>query len=136
MGRKAAWIAAILLLLYTGVGGIYRGASELSDARTPLQISVTAGVLIYGILGLAAAVALLVRHRWSVPLSTAWAVVVTYVASTTWLAYAGEDATIGAAITAGFGAGLIGVFVVWCARAVTRPATPHERLHTTSGDSR
>jgi hypothetical protein len=136
MGRKAAWIVAILLLLNTGALGLYSGVTELSDARTPLQISVTAGVLIYGIFGLAAAIALFVRHRWSVPLSIAWAVVVTYVASTAALAYAGEDATIGAAISGGLGAGLIGVLVVWCARAVTRPATPHERLHPTSGDSR
>ena len=116
MARKAAWIVAILLLLNTGVLGLYSGLGELSEARTPLQRSVTTGVLIYGVLGLAAAVALFVRHRWSVPLSIAWAVVITYVASAAAPAYAGEDATIGGAIAGGIGAGLIGVLVVWCAR--------------------
>jgi hypothetical protein len=118
MARKAAWIVAILLLLNTGVLGLYSGLGELSEARTPLQRSVTGGVLMYGVLGLAAAVALFVRHRWSVPLSIGWAVVVTYVASFAALAYAGEDATIGGAIAGGVGAALIGAFVVWCARMV------------------
>ncbi|HEX5076449.1 MAG TPA: hypothetical protein VFW03_24775 [Gemmatimonadaceae bacterium] len=133
MGRKAAWIVAILLLLNTGLVGFYNGVREFSEAHTPLQKSVTAGVFIYGIFGLSAAVALFVRHRWSVPLSAVWAVVVTYVASTAALAYEGEEATIGAAITAGVGAGLIGVFVVWCARVVTRPTIVPDRP---SGDVR
>jgi len=136
MGRKAVWIVAILLLFNTGLVGFYNGVTEFAEAHTPLQKSVTAGVFLYGIFGLSAAVALFVRHRWSVPLSIGWAVVVTYVATTAALAYAGEDATVGAAISGGIGAGLIGVFVVWCARAVTRPTIVHERSHPPSGDSR
>ncbi len=125
MARKAAWIVAILLLLNTGALGLYNGLSELSDAHTPLQKSVTMGVLMYGVLGLGAAGALLVRHRWSVPMSVGWAVVVTYVASAASLAYGGEEATIGGAVAGGLGAVLIGVFVVWCARTVTRAAPLH-----------
>jgi len=133
MGRKAVWIVAILLLFNTGLVGFYNGVTEFAEAHTPLQKSVTAGVFVYGIFGLSAAVALLVRHRWSVPLSAVWAVVVTYVASTAALAYAGEDATIGAAISAGVGAGLIGLFVVWCAREATRRTIVQDRP---SGDVR
>jgi len=133
MGRKAVWIVAILLLFNTGLVGFYNGVTEFAEAHTPLQKSVTAGVFVYGIFGLSAAVALLVRHRWSVPLSAAWAVVVTYVASTAALAYAGEDATISAAISAGVGAGLIGLFVVWCAREATRQTIVQDRP---SGDVR
>jgi len=133
MGRKAVWIVAILLLFNTGLVGFYNGVTEFAEAHTPLQKSVTAGVFVYGIFGLSAAVALLVRHRWSVPLSAVWAVVVTYVASTAALAYAGEDATIGAAISAGVGAGLIGLFVVWCAREATRQTIVQDRP---SGDVR
>jgi hypothetical protein len=118
MARKAAWIVAILLLLNTGVLGVYNGLTEMSDAHTPLQRSVTGGVLIYGVFGLAAALALFVRHRWAVPLSIAWAVAITYVASAAAPAYAGEDATIGGAIAGGIGAALIGLFVVWCTRMV------------------
>ena len=66
MGRKAVWIVAILLLFNTGLVGFYNGVTEFAEAHTPLQKSVTAGVFVYGIFGLSAAVALLVRHRWSV----------------------------------------------------------------------
>jgi len=136
MARRAAWIVSILLLLNTGGIGLYNGLTELRDARTVLQKSVTTGVLVYGIFGLAAAVALLLRHRSAVWLSVVWAIVVTYVASAASLAYGGADATVAGAVGGGVGAALIGVFVVWCARAVTRPATLNERLHAASGQSR
>jgi hypothetical protein len=124
MARKAAWIVSILLLLNTGGLGVYNGVTELSGARTPLQQSVTLGVLIYGVLGLAAAAMLIARQPVSVWLSVAWTAVVTYVASTAALAYAGDDATIGGAVAAGIGALLIGIGIVWCARAVTRTPRP------------
>ena len=73
MARKAAWIVSILLLLNTGALGLYNGLSELSDARTPLQVSVTGGVLVYGILGLAGTVAFIVRNPMAVWISAAWA---------------------------------------------------------------
>ena len=136
MARKAAWIVAILLLLNTGGLGVYNGLTELADAHTPLQRSVTLGVLIYGIFGLAAAAALIVRHRWAVALAAVWAIVITYVASAAALAYAGDDATPGGALAGGLGAALIGAFVVWCARTTTRPASLQERLHAPSSDAR
>jgi hypothetical protein len=129
MGRKAAWILSILLLLNTGALGIYNGTTELSQATTPLQRSVTGGVLVYGILGLAGAIALIGRRRSAVWLASAWTAVVTYVASTAALAYAGADATVGGAVAAGVGAAVLGLGVVWCARAVTRPASLHDRVH-------
>ena len=129
MGRKAAWILSILLLLNTGALGVYNGTTELSQATTPLQRSVTGGVLIYGILGLAGAIALIARRRSAVWLASAWTAVVTYVASTAALAYAGADATVGGAVAGGVGAAVLGLGVVWCARAVTRPASLHDRVH-------
>ena len=58
------------------------------------------------------------------PLSLAWALVITYVASMAALAYAGADATTGGALAAGIGAFAIGIGVVWCARVVTRGVHP------------
>jgi hypothetical protein len=136
MTRKVAWIVSILLLLNTGGLGLYNGLSELSDAHTPLQRSVTTGVLIYGILGLAAAVTLMMRRPVAVWFSIGWAIVITYVASTAALAYSGADASVGGALAGGLGAALIGIGVVWCARMVTRPATLQERLHAPSGVQR
>lgn len=129
MGRKAAWILSILVLLNTGALGVYNGVTELSQPTTPLQRSVTTGVLVYGILGIAGAIALIARWRSAVWLASAWAGVVTYVASTAALAYAGSDATVGGAVAAGVGAALIGLGVVWCARTLTRPASLHDRVH-------
>ena len=122
MARKVAWIVSILLLLNTGGIGLYNGITELSEANTPLQKSVTLGVLLYGILGLAAAIMLAARRPVAVWLTVGWAIVVTYVASTAALAYAGTDATVGGALAAGIGALLLGAGVVWCARVVTRPS--------------
>ena len=128
MGRKVAWILSILLLLNTGLLGLYDGARELGDAHTPLQRSVTLGVLTYGILGTAAAIALIARHRSALWLSVGWAIVVSYVATAASIAYGGADVPIGGAIAGGAGAALIGACVLWCARTVTRKATLHDRV--------
>jgi|SRR5687768_8628172 len=133
MARRAAWILSILLLLNTGAIGVYNGLTELSGARTPLQRSVTIAVLVYGVLGLGAAIALIARRRSAVWLSAAWTIVVTYVASTAALAYASADATTGGAVAAGVGAALLGLGVVWCARITTRPASLHDRVQSAAG---
>lgn len=129
MARKAAWLLSILLLLNTGGLGLYNGVTELSQANTPLQRSVTGGVLAYGVFGIAAAAALIGRWPIAVWLAAIWAVVITYVASTAAIAYAGDDASVGGALAGGMGAALIGLLVVWCARTVTRPASLHDRVH-------
>lgn len=132
MGRKVAWIFAILVLLSTGAAGFFNGVNEISQAVTRVQHSVTIGVFLYGIFGIAAAVALIARHGSAVKLTSAWAVVVTYVASVASLAYAGDEATIGGAIAGGVGAAIIGIGIVWCARVATRPASLHDRVHATA----
>jgi uncharacterized membrane protein len=119
MKRKIGWALSLLVLLGTGATGIYNGARELPGAHTTLQYSVTIGVLLYGILGVAAGAAMAVRHPLSVWLAALWGVVVTYVASTAALAYAGPDATVGGAVGGGLGAALIAVGVIWSARAST-----------------
>lgn len=120
MTGKVAWIVSILLLLNTGGLGLYSGLNDLSDARTPLQRSVTYGVITYGVLGLVAAGALIVRHRSARWLTVGWAAVVTYVASAAVPAYAGADASLAGAISGGVGAALVGALVVWATRVSTR----------------
>jgi hypothetical protein len=122
MRRSVAGTLSVLMLLATGVLGVYSGTRELGDAHTRLQKSVTIGLLVYGALGLAATAAMLARHRSAVWLATLWGVVVTYVASTAALAYAGSDATIVGAVAAGIASALIAVGVVWGARVMTRRA--------------
>lgn len=121
MARRVAWILSILLLLNVGALGIYNGLNELSGARMPLQKAVTLGMLTYGLLGVAAALALMVRHRSARWLTIAWAIVVTCVASVASITYGGGDATIGGSIAGGVGAALLGLGVVWCASTGTNP---------------
>lgn len=122
MGRRIAWILSTLVLVTTGVLGLYDGISDLAGVQTPLQRSVTFGVILYGALGLIAAAALLLRRRSAVWLAAAWALVVTYVASTAAIAYAGDSVTLGAALASGVSTALIGAGVVWTAAKVRRTA--------------
>jgi hypothetical protein len=117
--QRIGWWLTLLTLLVTGVRGVVSGSLELDEARTPLQRSVTIGVLTYGVVGLAATAALLARRRAAVWLAALWGVAETYAASTAALAYAGGDATVGGAVASGVAAALIAVGVVWGARAAT-----------------
>jgi hypothetical protein len=132
MGRSIARIVGILLLLVTGLLGLYNGVVERGDVETPLQASVNAGVLLYGVLGLVGAYAALRRRRWGVWSVTAWAVLITYVSGTAALAFAGADASVVGAVSAAVGAALIGAFVVWAVRPVSSPepaaSTPSRTL--------
>jgi len=111
--RRAARTLALLILLTTGLLGLYNGVTEWSDARTTLQRSVTIGVVLYGALGLASTYALLRRRAWSVWSITAWAVVVTYVSGTAALAYGGDAVTTMTALASGLAGALVGAFVLW-----------------------
>ena len=120
--RRIAWVLSILVLALTGVIGVNNGIREWSDAVTPLQRSVTGGVFLYGVLGLAGAVGLGLRRRWSYPVAIAWGVVVTYVPGAAVMAYA-PDGTWGAALTGSVAAALIAVGVAWTARATSSSET-------------
>jgi hypothetical protein len=134
MARKVAWILSILVLANTGFIGLYNGVTEMPDAHTPLQQSVTIGVLIHGALGVAGVVALVARHESALWLTVAWAIVVTYVASMAVIAYGGADATVGGAVGAGIGSAVLGLGMIWCARTILRPASLHDRVHASSDD--
>jgi hypothetical protein len=120
MLRTVAWLLAALVLLFTGVMGLYNGVTEWPGAATRWQQSVSLGVLLYGVLGLVAGIGLLLRRAWSVRWAIAWAVVVTYVAAAAVVAYGGEG--FGPAAVAGVATALIGWLVVAATRHAVRPA--------------
>jgi hypothetical protein len=123
--RRVGLILAIAILFVSGALGLLNGVRELSQTLTPLQRSVSTGVLVYGIAGVAGGIALVVRHRSAIWLAGIWGVVVTYVSSLAAIAYAGTDATLAGAIASGIGTALIAAGVVWAARLATRsPAGP------------
>lgn len=124
LGAKIGWLLAVLVLLLTGGLGVNNGVTEWPDAHTALQRSVTGGVLVYGLVGIAAGAGLALRKRWSVGLALAWAILITYVSGAAVVGYGGEDAPVAAAIPASLASALIGGLVTWAARVATRRDTP------------
>jgi hypothetical protein len=47
-GRKVGWTLSLLMLFATGALGLFNGLRELAYTLTPLQRSVSIGVLVYG----------------------------------------------------------------------------------------
>ena len=124
MGRTIVWVLSLLLLSFTGVVGVYNGLTEWEEARTAMQHSVTAGVLLYGVLGLLTAFGLFRRRRWSVGTAIAWALAVTYVPGVAVMAYGGDGAILSSAIAASGAAAVIALGVVWTAHVMTRGDVP------------
>jgi hypothetical protein len=63
MWRRLARVLALALLLISGGIGLRDGLTDWSGVTNGLQAIVTGGVLAYGVLGLAAALAVLRRWR-------------------------------------------------------------------------
>jgi hypothetical protein len=128
---KAAWILAVLVLVGTGALGLVNAMQEWRDNVSALQYSVTAGVALYGVLGLVGGAGLARRRVWSVPVTTAWAAVVTYVATVASFAYSDptftHPGTTAGVIGAFVGSALIGALIVWIARRSTRAAAAAAR---------
>lgn len=110
MWVKIGWVVALLMLAGTGIAGVYNVTAELPHARTPLQTATSAGVGAYGVLGLAAAVGLLMRRRWALIPTLLWAIAITAVAVMAPLAYAPEagvaSVLAGGVVTVGIGAAI------------------------------
>jgi hypothetical protein len=128
--RKVGWVLSISVLFLTGIVGLLNGVREIGDVHSRLQLTVTCGVLLYGVLGLAAGVGLARRRPWSVNLSVAWAIVVTYVSTVASFAYSdptfSQSGTLAGTVAAGVSTALIGAAVVWVARVATRAQNlPH-----------
>jgi hypothetical protein len=124
-------LLAMLLLSVTGVLGLYNGISELNDPITGLQRSVNVAVLLYGALGLLAAVGMARRRAWAVPAAIGWTLASAWAGSVASFAFHDpgfkEAATLAGAITACVGILAVGAFVVWKARSAIRtPATVSE----------
>jgi membrane associated rhomboid family serine protease len=127
MGRRIARIVAILVLALTGALGLYNGVGEWANPYTPFQRTVYIGVVVYGVLGLAAVYGVVRRRRWSDRVVIAWGVAITFVSGTAAPAYAGPEVTAIAAIAAGLSGALIAAFVVWAVRE-----RPRNVSHVTS----
>ena len=120
MGRKVAFVLSLVVLLVTGVLGVYNGSTEWGEGETPFQHSVTVGVFLYGVFGLLTAYGLIRRQRWSLNTAIIWAICVSYVPGFAVMAYADKDTTLGSAIAASAGGALIALGVLWTVNVMTR----------------
>jgi predicted transporter len=119
--RVLPWLLAAAFLLSISVLGINNGIDELRDVneKTVLQQSVSISSVIYGLIGLAAGVGVLLRRRWGYFLSIAWGVVITYTGGMASHAYGETTAPVTAIavlITA-----LIAGIVISLANIATKP---------------
>ena len=48
-GARVAWVLSLVMLFATGALGLYNGVRELAYTLTPLQRSMSMGVLVYGL---------------------------------------------------------------------------------------
>lgn len=118
MGRKIAWVVSIGLLIITAGPGIHEGLTEWGRGRTAFQQSVTAAVLLYGILGLITAYGLFRRRRWSVATAIAWGIAITYAPAAAVMS--DKDATVGGAFAGSAACALVALGVIWTANVMTR----------------
>lgn len=89
------------VLVISALGGM-NGIDGISDDGTILQRSVPIGSLIYAVFGVAAGVGVLLRRRWSYPLTILWAIAITYTGTVASFAWADGDQPILAAAAGAF----------------------------------
>ena len=112
--RAILWrVAAALLPGGFGVLALINGASDWRSAGTLGQHIAGAGVIIYGPVGAAAAVALLLGKRMGRTLTLVWGVVATTVATLAPVVWGG--APVSAAIFSCFGAAVLVAAALWAA---------------------
>jgi voltage-gated potassium channel Kch len=131
MWRTAGRIAALALLLFTGVVGIDNGIDERTGITNGLQAVVTTGVFVYGVLGLAAFLAVLRHWRSAAWLVVLWGIDITMVATLAPLAYGGPDVPLVGALAGGLATALVACGIWWItirsARTASSPA-PESRV--------
>ena len=118
--RILPWILGGALLLIISVLGVNGGIDELlsADAKTALQRSVSISSVIYGLIGLAAGIGVLLRRRWAYVLSAVWGIVITYTGGMASHAYGETSAPVTAIAT--LATALIASFVIWLAKIATK----------------
>jgi hypothetical protein len=116
MGRRVARIVAIALLGATGALGLRSGVFEWANPYSPFQRTVYVGVVLYGVLGIAAVYGSVRRRPWCERVVLAWGVAITFVSGTAPIAYGGPEVGLVAAFASALGVAVIAAFVLWAVR--------------------
>ena len=124
MWRRVARVLALALLLVSGGIGLRDGLTDWSGVTNTPQAMVIGGVLAYGVLGIAAALAVVRRWRSAGWLVTLWGVDVTMVATLAPRAYGGPDVPLVGALAGGLATALLAYGIWWATIRNVRPAAP------------
>lgn len=130
--KRAGWVAAIVLLVVTGLSGLVETAMPESDSPTTgWQQLVWFSVALYGVLGILGGVGLARRRPWCVTVSAVWAMAVVCAATVASFAYSdpafAQEGTLTGTIAAFVSTSVLGALIVWAARVATRaPKVPQQ----------
>jgi hypothetical protein len=116
--QKARWVLAVLALLALSATACIGYTDELRSMRSLGQAICAASQLVYCILGVAAAAALIWRPRWSRPLLYPWAAAMTLTGLTAPVAWG--DGAWTAGVFGGVVTAAIGALVIWLAWSRSR----------------
>ena len=121
MWRSVARVTALALLLTSAWIGL-RDGFDWSGVTNGPQAIVTGGVLAYGVLGLAAFLAVVGRWRSAGWLVAVWGIDVTMVATLAPRAYGGPDVPLVGALAGGLATALLAYGIWWATIRNVRPA--------------
>ena len=125
MPPRFGWrVAAALLPLAVGTIGLYNNVDDWRSAQTFGQHVAGAGVIVYGPLGILAAVAILAGQRHWRPLLLAWSIACTLVGALAPVVWGGASPVIG--IVAGFSSALLCAAALWAASMAFPTPAPTE----------
>jgi hypothetical protein len=125
-------LLALGLLFLAGLGwlGLSGGVEQFSMSRSLIQWAQSMSQLAYGILSVAAIVAVLRRRRWKTAVLRAWTVAVTLAAGLAPVAWGGLGLSSG--LMAGGGTLLIALAIIWLVRPGSVPGEQSDSDRTRS----
>ena len=113
--RRIGWIVALLVMAAFGAFGLWEGSEQIPRAMSGMQRAVGIGQIVYGVLGISAAVAIALGWRWGTLAALGWATSCTFVATLAPIAYAPGQVTTMAVLAGALATALIGLAIVWVA---------------------
>ena len=123
MKRVGRWFAIGFLAL-TALAGLANAMNELGRLDTFLQNTVAFADALWGVLGLFAAVGMWRRRPWTLTVTVAWAIAVTYTGTVASFAFhdpsLSQSGTLPGAIAACAALMAVTGLIVWAARVATR----------------
>lgn len=109
--RAVGLILAVLMLVFSAYNGFREGPNLLGDALNGRQRIVAYGQLVYAVTALLALIGLWRRQRWTLAMTSLWALATSITGAVASIAW--TEPNIGIALLAGLISAIITGWVVW-----------------------